>query len=347
MGKIKKKGHNVILTNIIIHRLNKKAGDKKSVLKLAEKEIKVGKSEIRFIADVRESFNKKSVPTHGVFEDDFENNLFQKAIKNYKNGNIDFMEFSKKSMEYYKRVIETSAPASGSFLIFADFKITTNNNERYILILSIDNKQGYNLSEVALAIQEIRNLELNKMDLASIINISRWEQSINPKNGVKTYLTFIRGKKKISDYFQSFIGCADKTTATESSNRLLNTIDSYIREKQIDEKKAKEIKSKILDYCKDCNRQKKEILLSHISSLFDDEKPNDFSVYATDEKFGNSEVIKYDSKTLRTLKYIDYQSEDFTLKFNKSLLGRSIKVSKDKTKITITNLPEELKSQLP
>lgn len=343
--KLKEKGHNVNLTNIVIHKINKTAGDKKSTLKLAKKEIKAGNPEVKFIADVRESFNKKSVPTHGVFEDAFAHNGFQQAIIAYKDERIDFMQFSMDSMKYYKRVIEASAPATGGFLIFADFKITDNNNDRYILVLSIDNKQGYNLNEVALAIQEIQNLELNKMDLASIVNITRWELSSNPKNEIKTYLTFIRGKKKISDYFQNFIGCADKTTATESSILFLNTINNYIEEKGIEEKTAKEVKSKILDYCQDCNKRKKEILLSHVSFLFNEENPDDFSTYATDEKFGNSEIIKYDSKTLRTLKYIDYQSDDFTLKFNKKLLGTTIKINKDKTAITISNLPEELKSQ--
>lgn len=345
MTPIKEKGHNVNLTNVVIHKINKTAGDKKSTLKLAEMELIVGKPEIKFIADVRESFNKRSVPTHGVFEDAFDYNGFQKAIKEYKDNHIDFMQFSIYSMEYYKRVIETSAPASGGFIIFADFKITDNNDERYILVLSIDNKQGYNLSEDALTIREIQNLELNKMDLASIINLSRWELSVNLEKNIKTYLTFIRGKKKISDYFQNFIGCADKTTATESSTLLLNTINSYIDEKEIGEKEAKELRCKILDYCQDCNRRKKEILLSQISFLFDEENPYNFSAYATREEIGNSEVIKYDSKTLRTLKFVDYQSDDLTLKFNKKLLGTSIKISKDKSSITISNLPEELKSQ--
>lgn len=345
MAKLKEKGHNVCLTNIVVHKINKSAGDKNSILKLAKEEIKVGTPEIKFIADVRESFNKRAVPTYGVFEDNFDFNGFQKAIKNYKDQKIDFMQFSTNSMEYYKRVIETSVPATGGFLIFADFKITDNNNERYILVLSIDNKQGYNLSEVALSIREIQNLELNKMDLASIINISRWELSVNPDNGIKTYLTFIRGKKKISDYFQNFIGCADKTTATESSTLLLNTINRYIEDKAIGEKDAKELKSRILDYCQDCNKRKKGILLSHISLLFDEENPSDFLTYATDEKFGNSEVVKYDSKTLRTLKYVYFQSDDLIIKFNKKLLGTSIKISNDKSSITISNLPEELKSQ--
>lgn len=342
MSSFKPKGHNIDLTNIVIHKINKTAGDKKSSLIIAKKEIKIGKPEKKFIADIRQSFNRRSVPTHGVFEDAFSYNGFQKAIKDYKDGKIDFIKFTSESMYYYKRVIESSAPASGGFMIYADYKIT-DNNERYILILSINNSQGYNLNEVALSIQEIQNLELNKIDLASIINVSRWEaMREDPK--IKTYLTFIKGRKKISDYFQEFIGCLDKTTATESSITLLNTIETYIRERNIDDKTANNIQSKILDYCQQANRNKKEILLTYISSLFDEKNPDDFLIYAIDERFGNNEVVKYDSKTLRSLKYIDYQSDDLTLKFSKKLLGKSIKINEARTKITIDNIPDELRS---
>ncbi|QCX52480.1 hypothetical protein FGE20_01320 [Elizabethkingia sp. JS20170427COW] len=151
--QLKEKGHNIDLTNIIVHRINKVAGNKDSVLKLADKELAVNKQERYFIADIRESFTKRSVPTFGIFEDQFDFNVFQQSLKDYKDGTINFLDFTVKSMGYYERMIKTSAPATGGFLIFADYKITDNNDERYVLIFSINNKQGYNLNEEALSIQ--------------------------------------------------------------------------------------------------------------------------------------------------------------------------------------------------
>jgi len=343
MAKIKLKGHNINLTNIVIHKLNKSAGDKVSRLKLATDEITIGRSEVKFIADVRESLYKKSVPTHGVFRDDFLNNGFQKAILAYKNNEIDFMQFSKKSMSYYKRVIEASVPATGGFLVFSDFTMTDSNKDRYILILAIDNRQGYSLNEAALALDEILNLDLNKMDLASLLNMTRWDRSQTEEQDVKTYITFVRGKKKISDYYLNFIGCEDRTTASQSSRLLLDTINTYVQEKGIPQHTYKDVTSRILDYCQDCNKRKIEINLAQISRHFDDENPDDFLFYATSERFGNNEIIKYDSKILRTLKFIDYKSEDFELKFNKKMLGKSIRYNKSKNILTISDLPDDLK----
>ena len=103
MAKLNEKGHNIDLSNVVIHKINKYAGDKKSTLKLAEKELTIGKPEVKFIADVRESFNKRSVPTHGVFEEALNYNGFQKAIKDYKDSKINFMQFTTDSMEFYKK----------------------------------------------------------------------------------------------------------------------------------------------------------------------------------------------------------------------------------------------------
>jgi nucleoid-associated protein len=349
MAKLKEKGHNINLTNIVVHKINKIGGKKESNIKLAKGELKINKPEIQFIADIRESFSKKSIPTHGIFEETFHYNVFQQSIKDYKDNKLDFINFTIESMKYYKRVIESSAPATGGFLIFADFKITDNNDERYILILSINNKQGYNLSEEALSIQQIKNLELNKMDLAAFVNLSRWDNAIKKSEDVKTYLSFIKGKKQISDYFQNFIGCADKTTATESSTRLINTFNSYCTERKFEESIQKDLRRKIFDYCQDSNKRKKEILLSHISSIIDSENPDDFSNYASDEKYSVSYIIKYDGKILRSLKFIEYHSDDFSIKINKQLLNENnqlkAKVNKEKRTLTISNLPDELLSQ--
>ncbi|PZU19476.1 MAG: hypothetical protein DI622_08865 [Chryseobacterium sp.] len=343
--QVKEKGHNIDLTNIIVHRINKVAGNKNSVLKLADKELTINKQERYFIADIRESFNKRSVPTYGIFEDEFDFNVFQQSLRDYKDGAIDFLDFTVKSMGYYERMIKSSAPATGGFLIFADFKITDNNDERYILVFSINNKQGYNLNEEALSIQQIKNLELNKIDLATLINISRWNLSLTNADEVKTYLAFIRGKKNISDYFQSFIGCADKTTATESSTRLINAIHSYCSENDYDDTKTKEIERKVFEYCQDCKKNRKEIQLSYISTIIDDENPNSFSEYASNEKFSVSEIIKYDSKTLKTLKFVDYQSEDFSIRFNKKMINKTVKLNREKKTLTLTNIPDELIAQ--
>ena len=132
MKKPVKKGHNIEIKNIIIHRINKEAGRKKTTVKLAEKVLTTSDSEKRFIADIRSSHDKKSAPTYGIFESQNDFNVFQSLLGSYVEGKLNFIEFTKESAKYYKVVIDTSAPATGGFMIFADY-LLTDKGFRYIL----------------------------------------------------------------------------------------------------------------------------------------------------------------------------------------------------------------------
>lgn len=257
------------------------------------------------------------------------------------------MNFSIKAMDFYKRILSDTAPATGGFMIFAEYKYLPKN-EDYILIFSTNNKEGYNLNEEELTVEQIKNLELNKLDVASLINITKWKKYQENDSDIKTYLSFIKGRKNISKYFLTFIGCADKTTSTESSTRLKNALHKYFKENKIsgDEKKAIEIE--VYNYCLDCMMDRKEIQLSHISSIVDKEYPEKFSVFASSEDMGVSEIISGDSKALNSLKYIKYKSKnrDFVIEFNNKLLGDEIIYNKEKKTLTISSLPDSLIEQI-
>ena len=53
--QVKEKGHNIDLTNIIVHRINKAAGNKNSVLNLADKELTIN---LIYHGRSQESINK-------------------------------------------------------------------------------------------------------------------------------------------------------------------------------------------------------------------------------------------------------------------------------------------------
>ncbi|ANI89708.1 hypothetical protein A9P82_10655 [Arachidicoccus ginsenosidimutans] len=345
MPLLKEKGHNIDLSHLVIHKANKVAGEKKVTIKLADEELKINKQEKYFVADIREAFQKKSLPTYGIFENQEVYNIFQQQISKYKDKETNFLNFTKESMKYYERILKDTTQATGAFVVFADF-IFSDNNDRYILIFSINNKQGYNLNEDQLTVEQIKNLELNKLDVASMINITKWQKSIDNAEDIKTYLSFIRGKKNISAYFLNFIGCADKSNNHESSMRLLNAINKYCTEKKYDKGETETKKKIVFDYCHDSIKNKKEILLSHISVLIDSENPDNFSMFASDEKYGVGEIIKGDKNVLRSLKFIRHKGENFSIEFNNSLIGKDIIYNKDKQQLLIKHLPEDLISQL-
>ena len=104
MTEFKEKGHDIEVTNIVVHKINKIGGQKATALKLRDKELKIGKQEIYFVADTRKSFQKRSRPTYGIFDVKDAYNDFHVQLKAYVNDEVDFLTFTKKSMEYYENL---------------------------------------------------------------------------------------------------------------------------------------------------------------------------------------------------------------------------------------------------
>jgi nucleoid-associated protein len=200
----------------------------------------------------------------------------------------------------------------------------------------------------SLTIQQILNLDLSKLDVAVLINISKWQKHISDEpEEVRTYLSFIKGKKKLSDYFLDFIGCADKSTNTDSSKLLLSALNQYMQKQGYSKDEIKNKKRVVFDYCQTCIKEKREVLLDQISYLINDDDPEGFASFASTEEYGVSEIIKPDSAILRSLQYIDYKSSDLSISFNTNKLNnREVVYNANSKTLTLKNLPDALITQL-
>ena len=342
--ELKKIGSNINLKGIVIHQVFKNAQDRHVNLRLAKSSILVGDKEKLFIGKLNKAYYKKSNPVYGIFAG------VDTQFKTYLNDyllNDNFFEFTIKSTEYYKKILENTISATGGFLIFADF-VNSDTGFRYMLVLTINNKDGYVVSESQLTLEDIKNLDLSKVDIACMINLNKWkeiEKGIDTES--KTYLSFVRGIKNISYYFMSFIDCDNKTTSTESTKNMIKAFDAYSTEKEYSRETKINFKNQIYEYCDDCMKSKKEIHLSSISALLDSENPTDFEEFAADEKYAVSATIKGDRTQLRRIKYIMYKSDKYRLEFDSNLLGTEVIYNKQKKELTFKKLPEELTNQIP
>lgn len=342
--KLKQYGSNLTVNGFVIHQLNKIAGDRNVALKTAKDTICVNQKERMFLGRLNESYYKKSNPTYGIFGG--ADPRFRTALENYLSSQ-DFLTFSIEGASLYKKTLEATIGATGGFLIFSDF-INSENNNRYLLILTINNKDGYVVSEVDLTLQDIKNLDLSKVDVACMINLTRWKAIEDGSDQEsKTYLSFVRGNKDVSYYFMSFVDCDNKTTNTESTKRLIKALDEYTTEKGYDRTTRIKKKNEVYEYCTDRIKQKEEIQLASISALLDPDNIDDFLHYAASEKYGVSETIKGDRTQLRRIKYIMYKDSKYTLEFDADLLGKEIIYNKQKNELTFKKLPEALISQIP
>lgn len=343
MDNVKKKEHDVIIKGIVIHKVIKDAHKISCSLKLAEKLISPKEREIAFVANVKDAYYKKLSPTYGIFgEGDAK---FKELLIKYSNNEISFLDFSKKGTEYYKTIISRVSPATGGYIIYIHY-INVNKKQECLLVLTANNKDGFVIDD-NLNIKDIKNLDLTKIDVACLINITKWKNITNKQdNNSKTYLSFIRGNKDVSLYFMAFINCNDNTTSTESTKRLVQTLDAYCKSKKYDRDVAIQKKNAVFEYCTQCITNKKEIQLSAISALLDNEHPDEFKEYAAQEDNGVNEIISGDKTQLRKMRYTYYRSDNLTIIFDNNELDKTVFYNKQTKQLIFKKLPEKLIKEL-
>jgi nucleoid-associated protein len=343
MRTISEIGANIDLKNIVIHRLNKDLGREAS-MRCAQEVLPITAIEKQFIGKVTDAYQKKSSPTYGIFDDeapDFKNRLYKFTTNEWQ-----FLEFTKQVMTLYKNIIKRVVSATGAFMVFAHY-LNTKTQCFYLLVLAINNKPGYIVKDT-LTLKNTKNIDLSKIDLACIINLTKWSNYINGiQSDSKTYLSFVKGKKNISDYFmKDFIGCDNKQTNEEASNKLVHAITSYCKYKGFSDEETKATKERVFKYCQDRMSQNSEIPLDGVSFLIDGDNPRDFTEFASQEEYGVSAMISGNKTVLKNLNRIRFHNSNIHIEFQQSLLDDTVFYNAEHQELTFRNLPAELIAQL-
>lgn len=343
--KFKKIGENLEVKNIVIHQLLKDAGNRLVNPREAKNLLKIGDKEKTFLGNLDKSYHKKSSPIYGIFAE--ENPKFRNSLVDYINGDSEFYEFTLEIMNHYKIVLESTVAATGGYMIICEYKNLSTSSD-LLLILMINNKEGFVIDEKNLTLDNIKNLDLSKVDVACLINLTEWDNIENDEpTDRKTYLSFVKGMKEVSYYFMSFIDVDNKSTSSESTKRLTFAIDAYSDSENWDRDKKISQQNKVFAYCHDCIDHKKEILLSTISSILNPDDPDHFQDFATDDDYRVSAIISGDKTKMRLLKTISYSDDELKIEFDKQLLLDN-KIVMDSTgkNLTIKNIPQLLRDRI-
>lgn len=316
------------LKNIVLHQLIKGEG---SIPKenYSDHLLPIDDSDILdFVNNFITVYGKRR-PTYGAFEENKDEYPFQKYVDEYLSSN-DFLQFSLKAMGGLKKAINKPT-TKGGYVIFIHYEYAGTD---YIITTMLDNRPGFAVNENKLNIEKLKTLNLDELVRANRINVKKW------KDGEDSYLTFIKGKRDVSKFFQEFIGNTDLTSARVNAKKFETALKDYMREKEYDYDKRTEVNSKLREYTYNCIDKEEDIELASLSAIINPEQPDDFSLFT--EK-NDMEV----SGSFRATKKSDFQfysksiinGKGFNLKFEKNLIQEGV-IERRGNDIIIHNVDE-------
>ncbi|WOE77515.1 nucleoid-associated protein YejK [Pseudomonas protegens] len=324
----------------IIHKIDKKPDGSPAVLHYAGAEL--AESEVRddLVSQLNESYNAKQGKAWGLFHPESGAYPLSGWLAKYLAGDEDFIGFSKSAAEHLTKLMEESNLSVGGHAFFCHYQ---QGLTQYLVIALLQETEAVTVAD-GLALAPVRRLDLDRIHLATRINLSEWKG--NPKS--RQYISFIKGKngRKANDYFRDFIGCQEGVDGPGETRTLLKAFSDFIESEDLPEDSAREKTQALVSYSMAQAKLGEPVSLEELSELIDEDRPKAFYDHIRNKDYGLSPEIPADKRTINQFRRFTGRAEGLSISFEQHLLGSKVEFDQPGGTLTLRGLPTQLVEQL-
>lgn len=333
------------INNIAVHKITKTANQQSPIIDFAESELDLANEDI---VDFGESlaktyFDKKS-RFYTVFkiEEDIEP-IFKQHFDQYIHNN-SFYSYSRQVTQILSDKMNEEPLSRGGYVVVMNY--TSTNNNQYLFIALLNNKENFSVND---SLEVVKNLALNieKMAMASVLNITRYSE------GQDNYITFLKGLREIPDYFISFIGANKdrRRDIHDVTQSWVSAIEDFFEDRDVSPELVEQRTNSLLTQVKNLNRNEDLITAEIIANVVYPDDPSEFIKYIYDEDVSYelpSEMERMDTQVLNQLNIINYvdKSREFNLKFKRKDIGTLVNLQNNSIIITDDEIVENIRREI-
>ncbi len=321
--------------NAILHKVVKRANTTTSRLEEADDELEIDATLTNVSTQIRSLYKKGVV--YGVFEEDENVYVFKSLLKQcIDNGWSNFIEFSKSSLAVLQARMNEKQASVGSYVMFIHYR---ENSADYLFVVMMNDEEGAYVTE-QLTLKKSIHLELSKLHMAARINIDKWlSAGEDDETGMK-YVSFVRGRRDVSDYFISFVGCTSITRPKEATRQIINILDDFADENNLTPEQVTSNREIADDYLSRCLNEEKEASIETLSLLLDEDNPEAFSDFIDSEGYQMNAYFHVDRPALARLRGVKYESSKLNVRMSHDYVKTHVSLVNNS--ITIKDAPEKL-----
>ncbi|MFK0382331.1 nucleoid-associated protein [Agrobacterium sp. NPDC090273] len=324
-----------VIKKVAIHDLE--AAERGFGIKLGKNDLAVTNTAQRVIDLLYSLYHRRASKSHGKFADDETNYPTQTHVREYVDSNYgDFNALTSAMMLTLKKEA-SQKNARGGHVFFAHFE---RDAKDYLLVAIINDTLGAALTE-ELDVEDVKHLDMEGFRFAGRINMTGWLA------GEDRYISFLKGKGDIAEYFKEFLGCDTSVAERYDTQALVKAIGDYAEangwrgeEKQAFLKKAKDI-------CERLAKGQQELSLSAFSNEMEPENPDALLETLTDpERKLNDHFVPHRGSLARLVRF-QAKTKHWSLEFDREALNSGpISFDKENNVLILRELPLDLLNDL-
>ena len=328
------------IRHCIIHLIDKKPDGNPAVLHTRDNELAPSDAIENLLADLNDSYNAKQGKAWGFFHGQSGAYPLSGWLKQYLDDDQNFTDFSRVSAEHLAKLMDESNLSTGGHVLFAHYQ---QGMTEYLAIAILQQSEGMTVGD-DLEVRPARHLDLGQLHMAARINLSEWRNNTSSKQ----YVSFIKGKsgRKISAYFQDFIGCQEGVDGPSETRTLLKAFSDFVEKEDLPEEAAREKTQTLVDYASSQTKLGEPVTLQELSELLDEDRPQNFAEFISNADYGLSPEIPADKRVINQFCRFAGRAEGLSISFEAHLLGEKVKYDEAAGTLIIENPPTQLVQQL-
>lgn len=326
------------MTEIIalaIHDLNR--DDTGYSVILSDKLLDVTDTTLRVISTIYELYTNRTSKSHGRFTT-ADGPPTEEHIRAYmKAEEKDFLALTRKMMDNLAREAAKKSASTGGHVFFAHFR---RDGSDFILVTVVTDKLSAALTKNN-GMKDVEHLDLDGFRFAGRINITAWADKQD------RYLSFLKGKGSISDYFRDFLGCDSAVLERKDTQSLVEALKEFTVAENMVDTEATVFLSDALDYLGKANKAKEPVDFEAMANRLMPKEPTKLSKFLAHSDRQLNEGYVPNASALKALVKVTAKTKMWSVEFTREAVDQSIVVfDKDKKSLTLMDVPIELINQM-
>jgi|TARA_B100000678_G_scaffold185167_1_gene154760 nucleoid-associated protein len=320
---------------LAIHDIERRDGTYQ--VQAADKQLAVTSTTQRVIDELYDLYNRRASKSHGKFTT-AEGYPTQAQVRDYvEDPENDFLRLTLRMMETLRSQAQARSASTGGHVLFAHFR---REGHDYLLVAIITDKLSAALTSQR-DVRDVRHLDLDGFRFAGRINLTAWAI------GDERYISFLKGKGDVSEYFRHFLGCDSVVQDRVDTSNLVAALKEFVAEAKMAEKEGNEFLGRAKAICERASRAREEIEFDALANELMPKDPKKLADHLAHTDRGLSDRFVPDRRALASLVRFRGGTKQWKVEFDRDAVSnRSVIYDAAANTLTLTGLPDDLVAQL-
>jgi nucleoid-associated protein len=185
------------------------------------------------------------------------------------------------------------------------------------------------------------HLDMSNLRVAGRVDLTAWQ------DGAERYVSFLKGRGEVANYFKQFLGCNDVLVALQETQKLVRGLETFATKQHLESAVRDQLFEQAYTFLEELGRNGNPVSLDALANRLWPDSPDDLRATFANEELQLSDGFVPDRRAIKGLVKFKGTSTHWKLEFDRrGLRNGDIRYDQDNNSLVLSNIPDALRSEL-